>query len=245
MAKYLFLLLISIVPFFVRAQTSVSGTVYDYDNKTFPIQDVIVRNLNSREFSKTKAAGQFSIPAKVGDLLEFSYVGYHTDTLFLIDLKPKTIFLPGNSKTLNEVKIISAKVNPSVLYRDPDAKESKRFGSDGLRGKENNDKAGGMLFNLGYGKMKREREKERILEERDSYETEIRENFNEESIAKLVKLSGQDLKDFMSIYRPSVSLIKDERPFNYTYYIVKAYHSWLKLPSGQRKLSPMPRLKAN
>ncbi|MNV95455.1 hypothetical protein D3C71_1903480 [compost metagenome] len=93
--------------------------------------------------------------------------------------------------------------------------------------------------------MKREREKERILEERDSYETEIRESFNEESIAKLVKLSGQDLKDFINIYRPSIALIKDERPFNYTYYIVKAYHSWLKLPSGQRKLSPMPRLKAN
>lgn len=245
MSKSLFLLFLCIAPFGVWAQTTVSGTVYDYDNKTFPIQDVIVRNLNSRELSRTKAAGQFTIPAKVGDLLEFSYVGYHTDTLFLIDLKPKTIFLPANSKTLIEVEILSAKVNPSVLYRDPNAKESKRFGADGLSGKGNNDRAGGMMFNLGYGKMKREREKERKLEERDVYETEIRENFNEETIVKLVKLQGQDLMDFMAIYRPSEALIKSERPFNYTYYIVKAYHSWLKLPAEQRKVYPMPKLKSN
>lgn len=251
MAKYLFRLFISFMlficamPSFIRAQTSVSGNVYDYDNKTFPIQDVVVRNLNSKELSRTKAAGQFTVPAKIGDLLEFSYVGYHTDTLFLIDLKPKTIFLPPNSKLLKEVEILSAKVNPSVLYRDPNAKETKRFGADGLRGKGNNDRAGGMLFNLGYGKMKREREKERMLEERDVYETEIRENFNQETITKLVKLQGQELIDFMAIYRPSEPLIKSERPFNYTYYIVQCYHRWLKLPADQRKVYPMPKLKAN
>lgn len=245
MVKYLFLLFFGIAPFSLFAQSSVSGNVYDYDNKTFPIQDVVVRNLNSKQMVKTKAAGQFTLNAAIGDLLEFSYVGYHTDTLFLIDLKQKTIFLPVNAKNLKEVNIQSAKVNPSVLFRDPEAVGAKRINADGLRNKENNDRAGGMMFNLGYGKMQRDREKARVLDELSVYEDEIRANFNEETISKLVKLSGQDLKNFIVVYKPNVPLIKSERPFNYTYYIVKAYHGWLKLPASQRIAPPMPKLKAN
>lgn len=209
------------------------------------MQDVVVRNLSSNQSSKTKAAGQFSINAKVGELLEFSFTGYHTDTLFLIDLSPKTIYLPANSTNLKEVKIVSAKVNPSVFWKDPDARPSKRFSDDNLYGKGNNDRAGGIRMGFGYAKMQRDREKVQFLEERERYEEEIRNNFNEETISKLVKLRGQELKDFILFYKPTVPLIKSERPFNYTYYIVKGYHHWLKLPEEQKKVPPMPKLKAN
>jgi hypothetical protein len=245
MLKNLFLLLVFVAPFKLIAQNSVSGTVYDFENKDFPLQNVKVRNLSSNQLTLTKAAGQFSISARIGDLLEFSLMGYHTDTLFLINLGPKIIHLPGNSTTLKEVEIISAKINPSILSPDPLAKPYKRLAQDGLQGKGNNDRAGGLLFNLGYGKYKRQQEKIRVLEERDRYLAEINEVFTEAYVADLVKLKGQDLKDFMALYRPPEELVKSERPFNYAFYTVKAYHTWLKLPPEQRKPSPMPKLKAD
>lgn len=245
MLKNLLLLLLFIVPFKPMAQSSVSGTVYDFDNRTFPLQNVRVKNISNNQVVLTKAAGQFTLPARVGDLIEFSSMGYHTDTLFLINLDPKIIFLPGNSTTLKEVEILSAKVNPSILAPDPMARPYKRIATDGLQGKGNNDRAGGMLFNLGYGKYRRQQEKIRLLEERDRYQAEINAIFTEAYVSDLVKLKGDDLKNFMSLYRPPEELVKSERPFNYAYYTVKAYHSWLKLSPEERKLSSMPRLKSD
>ncbi|WP_232283010.1 carboxypeptidase-like regulatory domain-containing protein, partial [Pedobacter sp. BAL39] len=106
-------------PFFIRAQGTITGTVFDYDNEKLPLQNVRVRNLSSQGTVLTKASGAFVLPAKTGDLLEFSLNGYHVDTLFLIDLKPKLIRLPVDVKNLKEVEILSAKVNPSVFYIDP------------------------------------------------------------------------------------------------------------------------------
>lgn len=245
MIKNLFLLLVLILPLRLLGQNVVTGTVYDLDNKTFPLQNVKVRNLSNNQVGLTRAAGQFRLDARVGDLIEFSALGYHSDTLFLINLEPKIIFLPGNSTTLKEVQILSAKVNPSILAPDPQASPYKRIATDGLRGKENNDRAGGLFFNLGYGKHKRQQEKIRVLEERDRYQAEINAIFTEEYVSDLVKLKGEDLKNFMSLYRPPEGLVRSERPFNYAYYTVKAYHSWLKLTPEEKKISSMPRLKSD
>lgn len=227
------------------AQGTVSGNIYDYDNKTFPLQNVKVSNLSNSQSVVTKAAGQFTIPAKVGDLLEFSLTGYHTDTLFLINLESKIVFLPSSSTTLREVEIVGAKINPSILAPDPLARPFTRVATDGLQGKGNNDRAGGLLFNLGYGKYRRQQEKIRLLEERDRYQAEINAVFTEAYVSDLVKLKGDDLRNFMAMYRPPEELVKSERPFNYAYYTVKAYHAWLKLSPEERKISSIPKLKAD
>ena len=244
--KYLILLMAFAGPFQLLAQTTVSGNVYDYDNKTFPLQKVTVRNLNNKQVVSTKAAGQFQITAKAGDVLEFTLSGYHVDSLFLVDLKPKNIFLPSNSTALKQVDIEAVKVSPYLdVAPDPNAKSSTRVGTDGLAGKKNTDRAGGVTFALGYGKYKRDREKTQMLEARDSIDTEIRNNFNEATVHELTKLKGQELKDFIAYFRPSAARVKSERPFNYSYYIAEAHQTWLKIPAGQRKLSPVPKLKAN
>lgn len=244
MIKQLLLLLVFVVPLKLLGQGVASGTVYDFDNKTFPLQNIKVKNLTNSHVVLTKAAGQFTIPAKIGDLLEFSAAGFHTDTLFLINLDPKVILLPGNSTTLREVEIVSAKVNSSILAPDPFAKRYTRVATDGIEGKGNNDRAGGMIFNLGYGKHRRQQEKIKLLEERDRYQAEINAVFTEEYVSELVKLKGDDLKNFMSLYRPPEELVKSERPFNYAYYTVKSYHAWLKLSPEDRRISSMPKLKA-
>lgn len=245
MLKKLLLILILFAPVTLLAQDALLGTVYDFEIKTLPLQEVNVRNLNSSESTKTKASGKFALAAKVGDVLEFSLNGYHNDTLYVTNLSPKTIYLPASSTNLKEVKILSAKINPTILSPDPEAKEFKRVEADDYRGKPNVSKAGGIKLNLGYGKYKEQQAKAKELEEKDRYEAEINSVFTEAYVSDLVKLKGQELKDFMTLYRPTVGIVQATRPFNYKFYTVQAYHKWLKLPPSQRKPPQVPKLKKN
>lgn len=236
------LILILLLPFRNMAQETVSGHVYDFERKTSALEGVVVKNLNTGKALQTHASGQFTIAAKKGDLLEFSKTGYHTDTLFLTNLAAKRIFLPVLSNDLKEVNILGAKVNQAVFYKDPEAKEMKLFETDDLRGKKNNDRAGGLKLNLGYGKYRRQLDKRKQLEVREGYDEEISSNFSERAISSLIKLQGADLKAFMYLYKPSVLLVSAERPFDYNAYIVKAYNTWLKLSPEERKMPTMPKL---
>jgi len=236
----LFLMLLQ--PLINMAQETVLGHVYDFEKKTSPLKGVVVQNLNNGKALQTPISGQFRISAKKGDLLVFSKNGYHTDTLFLINLADKRIFLPVSANQLNEVSILGARVNPGVFYKDPEVHEFKRFETDDLRGKKNNDRAGGLKLNLGYGKYRREQTKKALLEQREGFDEEINSNFNNIVISNLIKLKDEELKAFIYLYRPSALLVSSERPFNYSSYIIKAYSTWLKLPFKQRKLPAMPKL---
>lgn len=245
MHKMLIIFLVLVFPLLNKAQSVVSGQVYDLEDKKNPLLYVLIKNITNGQFTQTKAGGQFDIAAKKGDLLSFSKTGYHTDTLFLTDLSVKRIFLPLNVTELNEVNIQSAKINPSLFYKDPIAKEMKRFETDDLRGKKNNDRAGGLSFNLGYGKYRREQQKKQRIEEAEGYEDEINSNFTREFVAKLTKLEGEDLQNFIYLYKPYAGLVKDDRPFNYTLYTLKALSTWKKLPLDQRKPPALPEFKKN
>ena len=47
MLKKLILFLIVVLPVKLLAQGNVTGTVYDFENKTFPLQQVAVKNLSN------------------------------------------------------------------------------------------------------------------------------------------------------------------------------------------------------
>lgn len=229
------LLMFFMVPITLLAQ-SFTGRVFDYETKT-PLGNVRVRNLTNNQSSSTQAKGQFTIPIKQGDVLEFSLHGYHNDTLLVTDDKPIAVFLPSTSTNLRQVNVQSTRISPYLGIDSLNAgiKPHKKIEGDRLNNKKNNDRAGGIILNLGFDKMKAQREKEQRLDDTQAYENEIRLNFNEKTVGKLVDLKGQELKDFISIYQPSVLRVKSEAPFNYSMYIAQAYQAWLKLPPAQRK----------
>jgi hypothetical protein len=235
--KKLIILLLFVLPIKMLAQTSITGRVLDFENK-LPLAQVTVQNQNNKKTTKTASSGQFSLQASQGDVLTFSLKGYHIDTLYLTSLRPVAIYLPNSSISLNEVRIQSANVSPYLDVENINAgiKPTRRVEGDDLAGKKNNDRAGGVILNLGFDKMKNQREKEEKLTASQGYENEIRLNFNETTVGNLVKLKGQELKDFITIYQPSVERVRDEAPFNYTLYIAQAYQAWLKLPPAQRKV---------
>lgn len=235
------------LPAGVIAQTVTTGTVFDYSKKTISLPGVSVRNINSKKTTSTNREGKYTIAATVGDLIEFSAVGYHTDTLYLTNLLNRTIYLPVKSNSLADVDVRGVRMNSQITdAKDPLAEKYTLLNTGGnLNRKRMTDKVGGLSLNLGYGKYKRQQRKEAELEEKDMYLEEIDANFSEKAVTDLTKLQGEDLKNFMIIYRPSVEQIKAERPYRYNYYISRAFVAWQKLTPQQKKLQDLPKLKVN
>ncbi len=235
------------IPGGVFAQTVSTGAVFDESKKNLSIPGVIVRNLYSRKKTSTDQAGKFTIPAKVGDLIEFSLVGYHTDTLYLTNLLTRIVYLPVKVNSLGDVNIRGVKMNSEITNaKDPLAEKYTLLNTGGnLNRKRMTDKVGGLNLNLGYGKYKRQLRKEADIAEKDAYLEEIDENFNEKTVIEMTKLQDADLKHFLIIYRPSVTQVKAERPYRYQYYISRAFEAWKKLTPQERNLQDLPKLKTN
>lgn len=246
MYKLIIFILLAL-PVGVIAQTVTTGTVFDYSKKTISLPGVSVRNLNSKKTTSTNREGKYTIAATIGDLIEFSAVGYHTDTLYLTNLLNRTIYLPVKSNSLADVDVRGVRMNSQITdAKDPLAEKYTLLSTGGnLNRKRMTDKVGGLGLNLGYGKYKRQQRKEAELEDKDMYQEEIDMNFSEKAITDLTKLQGEELKSFMIIYRPSVEQVKAERPYKYSYYISRAFVAWQKLTPEQKKLQDLPKLKVN
>lgn len=237
MLKKLSLLALLLFPFFLQAQTFMTGNVFDNEQRSTALQGVAVRNLTTKAVVVTDKDGHYAIPAKTGDLLAYALVGYQADTVYLVNLFPKNTYLRMSVNSLNPVNITTTKVSPYLDTKDPEATPARRVDYSKNRG--------GLRLGLGYGKWRRQQEKEQKLEEAADINEEISKNFNKEVIQKLVKYKEKDLDDYIGLYRPTIEQVKAETPFNYTLYIATTFSEWQKLPAEARKLPSLPKLKTN
>lgn len=237
MVKKVFLLFIVLIPFVVNAQGVLTGNIFEYANRSISLEGATVRNLTSKAVSLTDKDGHFAIPAKIGDLVSFGMVGYQTDTVYLINVFPKNVYLRVLVNNLNTVNIAGAKLSRFLDLKDPNAMPSRQVDYSKERG--------GLRLNLGYKKFKREQAKVQELEEYDQYNEEISRNFTEAFVKKLLKIDSVDLKNFIDMYRPAVYQVKSERPFNYELYTAQCYSAWLKIPVNRRKLPSLLKPKGN
>lgn len=239
MYKKFIIIIFCLFPFVSFGQGMLTGDIFDYENRSVKLQGATIKNLTTKAFTLADKDGHFAIAAKIGDLVSFAMSSYQTDTLYLINLFPKNIYLRIEVNNLNAVDINGVKISPMLgNLGNPDNKMP-------TKGVEYSKERGGLRLNLGYGKYRRDQAKIRELEEDEDYREEISENFNEEYVKKLVKFEGPGIKDFLIMYRPTVNQVKAERPFNYAYHTARAYQAWLKLPLDQRKLPSLTKPKNN
>ncbi len=225
------------LPLHSWSQTVLTGNVFDNDTRSSAIVGATIKNLTTKLVVLTNKDGHFAIPASKGDLISYGMVGYQLDTIYLINLFPKNIYLRVAVNTLDAVNITTTKVSPYLNTKDPDAVSEGELGYSKYRG--------GLRLGLGYGKLKRQQNKVYDLEEEDSYQEEIAKNFTKVIVEKLVNYKGEDLRDYMDLYRPSVSDIKAERPFNYAYYIATTFQEWKNLPLEFKKLPSLYKSKVS
>jgi len=212
------------------SQGRVRGKVLE-DKTYIAVGGVKVENLSNRAFIATDAAGAFSIVAKTGDVLRFTSLGYKADTVLLTSTDVLTVYLVPEQNMLNEVKVKELEFPPGAFafkpMMGPLGSKKIRYQTDRL-----GNPIGGILFNpfslFGGG------ESPESKTERFAKEEQIGQVFNAATLGKYLPISGQELANFITLYRPDIKTFYDKE-FNMTVYLNACYRKFMQLPVEKRQ----------
>src|SRR5690606_20107919 len=99
------MLLVFLVPSVLLSQNIVTGTVTDQAN-AMPVPGVNIIIKGTSTGSTTDFDGKYTINAKTGDVLVFSYVGYKTTEVTYNGQSPLNVTLAEDAAQLDEVVVI-------------------------------------------------------------------------------------------------------------------------------------------
>nr|WP_198160736.1 carboxypeptidase-like regulatory domain-containing protein [Pedobacter panaciterrae] len=211
----------------VSAQV-VTGKVADRDSRLM-LENVEVNNVNTTENVKTNAKGEFSIRATANQTLIFNQVGYLSDTVFLINIKPFGRYMVLNNKFLNTVEITAEAFKPEFQYANVyrKAKAIQLFKNKPF-----------IFYPSKYfsreGKFAR-RFKRKL--EREKTERQIDQRFNEKAVVAVTPLNEAELDYFMVLYRPNVKKLEKMDDDDMKFYLMAAYKEFKALPP-EKRVSP-------
>jgi len=205
----------------VKAQT-IKGTVFE-EGSNQKLSNVFIKDVNNKQITLVEKDGTFEIPAAKGHTLIFDAPGYVSDTLFVSENnKPLKIQLRQMGIVLRDVTISSSRnnFNPHEEYPEVYRKAKVNILSPST------------IFS---------RESRRARRLRNYFNNEERERYVDRIytasyVASLVPLKGEDLQNFMSLYRPTYAYVKSNTGPSLAVYINDSYQKYKALPPDQRKL---------
>ena len=206
---------------FAHSQDLLKGTVYENGTNT-RLTNVFIKNNNNKQITITDKNGNFSIKAATGHLLIFNSPGYVSDTLYLIDVLHKRINLVPKTINLSQVNITATRqaFNPRVEY--PEIYEKSKvyaFSPSTWFSKEGKDAR----------RLKR-------YFRREAEERQVDAVFSPVYVGSIVPLKGQDLANFISLYRPTYAFLKSNNAESMVAYINDCYKKYMALPPDKRSL---------
>jgi hypothetical protein len=206
-----------------NAQGLLKGSIIE-TNTNEKLTNVFIHDMNSKQIELADKDGRFSILTGTGHILIFDSPGYVSDTLYLIDMKPKKVELKPLAISLRQVNITSSRArafNPRAEYPEVYAKSkvyvfspSTWFSQEGKRAR----------------RLKR------------YFDSEIRERHVDEVysvayVGSIVPLKGQDLENFMELYRPTYAFLRDNNGPSLAAYINDSYKKYMALPPEKRRVN--------
>jgi hypothetical protein len=202
----------------LRAQM-LKGTVVEKGSND-RLNNVFVQDAVNKAITLTDKKGNFSIRTEAGHTLIFSSPGYISDTLYVTDLAPKQISLVVQGISLREVNISSTRGNFNPLTEYPDVyRKSKVYvlSPTSWFSKESKDAR---------------RLKKYFAHEMD--ERHVDSVFNSVYVSTLVPLRGQELANFMVLFRPTYAYIMNNNGPSLAVYVNDSYKKYLALPPDKR-----------
>lgn len=238
MRFFILLLLFSVCCSAGFAQGRVRGKVFE--NKTYiAVAGANVENLNNHAATTTDGAGTFSIAAKTGDLLRFSSLGYKADTVYLKDLDVMSVYLLPDENMLKEVNVKELEFPPGAFAAPalpgPLGSKVVRYQTD-----KNGNPIGGIKMSPSalFGSKKTSEAKV----ERYEKDTEIMQIFNPTALGPYLPITGQELTNFIILYKPTVEVFYDKN-FNITDYLNASYRKFMQMPVEKRQSKTLTELK--
>ncbi len=202
----------------LQAQTLRGSVVEEGTSNKLP--DVFVRDLNNKQIVLTDSKGDFEIKAGIGHTLVISAPSYTPDTLYLTDLNSRRIGLKPQSIALREVTIRSTATtfNPRAEY--PEVYERSKVYV--------------LSPTTWFSKSGKQARRLKYYFVQEVQERHVDSVFNRLYVSSLVPLKGQDLDDFMTLYRPSYAFLRSNTGPSLTAYVNDSYKKWQALPPEKR-----------
>ncbi|WP_413669736.1 carboxypeptidase-like regulatory domain-containing protein [Mucilaginibacter sp. Mucisp86] len=221
--KYQYLIL-SILLFWactVNAQTVVKGTVVEL-GKNNKMGDVFVRDNQNRQMTLTDSKGNFSIRTETGHTLIFSSPGYVSDTLYVTDFTNKKIEMVAQTIALRQVNI-SAKRETFDAHKEYPEVYTRA-------------KVYPLSPTSWFSKEAKDARRLKKYFKHEEEERHVDEVFTMNYVQSIIPLRGQELENFMTLYRPSYDFVKNNNGPSMAVYINDSYKKYLALPADKRSL---------
>jgi hypothetical protein len=210
------------------AQYKVKGTVYD-KSRTYPIEAVSVMSTSGR-FTTTNAEGVYVMEVAERDSIWFSYLGKPTvkfPVQKMADLNQFDLALDVPVTVLPEIKIKPRDYRLDSIqnrrdyakafdFHKPNLESLTSIGPNGA-GIDINELIRTFQFRKNRSML---RFQERLLQqERDKF---IDHRFNALLVRRLTGLEGEELKRFMTLYRPTYEFALYTNDYDFQVYIKEA-----------------------
>lgn len=204
-----------------NAQTVVKGTVFELGKNT-KVSDVFVRDNQNRQLTITDNKGNFSIRTETGHTLIFSAPGYVSDTLYVTDFTNKKIELVTQTIALRQVNI-SAKREAFDAHKEYPEVYTKS-------------KVYPLSPTSWFSKEAKDARRLKKYFKHEEEERHVDEVFTMNYVQSIIPLRGQELENFMTLYRPSYAFIKNNNGPSLAVYINDSYKKYQALPADKRTL---------
>jgi len=230
--RYLYLVILILL---LSATTSYSqnllkGRVFELKTH-IAIGGVKVENQATQQSVVTDNSGNFSIKAKLNDVLVFTVYSYKPDTIVVTNFNAREVYLQPQVLNLKEVTVRQSQDVKMAIPRDPDFHgQTMNYQIDPKTGYYK----GGVNARLHWDHSEeKKRQKEENLQHSDVVEDQITKIFTPETVGKYVPLKGQELADFIEMYRPTAK-VYTALGFNLTVYLNNCYKEYQQLPPEKR-----------
>ena len=251
---FLFTLLLATTYGFSQDDSTVSGTVTNYDD-TNPLESVNIVNLNQVIGTSTNKKGEFKIAAKVDDTLHFSYLGFKSIRVRVtndwIKFGNANIVLTELALALEEVVVHQLRLTGhlEVDIKQVAIQDNFRYSISGLTstGYEAGDRSPsavnkvlGAIFNPAdflynvFGKKPKELKKLKKMKQDDEIRNLLSSRFDREMLMALLQVDRIDLDQIVSQCNYSADFIRVAKDLQILDAINECYEEYKVLSRNKR-----------
>jgi len=224
--RYFLVLLILFITVSVNAQNLLKGAVYDNNGST-KLPDVFIRDNNNKQLALTDKDGNFTIKTETGHTLIFDLPGYISDTLYIVDMAQKKVLLTTKTIALKEVSVNATRTEAFDPHKEyPDVYEKSKVYI--------------MSPTTWFSKEGKDARRLKHYFAKEAQERRIDQVFTRSYVGSIVPLKGEDLENFMTLYRPTYAFINSNNSESLAVYINDSYKKYEALPPEKRTLQALP-----
>ena len=200
-----------------KAQTTIHGVVKDHLNDKI-LDSVFVKNIHSNDTTSVDTNGAFKLVVKSNELIEIKRNKYETLRVRIINEKQPSYYVLH----LEKIKPL-LDVKGNLLAYQLDSLEFDQIYGIIVNGERKGEVDMRSLPLAALSKQNREKWAFQEMYAKWQGEKYIDFVFNQELVKKITYLSGNDLRRFMRLYRPTAAFLRKATRYEYLNYIKKSY----------------------